>query len=182
MAFQYLKRIFKKAGEGLWTISCSARTRGTCFKLKDDGFRVGIMKKFIILRIARHWNSLSREVVDAPVSHPWKCLRPAWMELWATWSYGSCPWPWRRGWNCVIFKVPFKLKHSMILVFPTMRYLNSVQGPAAASALWKKGKRWRGGDCWWRTTPFYHWLFITDTETQYLTLFFDSHTDSSHIR
>jgi len=29
---------------------------------------------------------------------PWKCSRPGWMGLWATWSSGRCPCPWQGGW------------------------------------------------------------------------------------
>jgi len=25
----------------------------------------------------------------------WKCSRPGWMGLWAAWSSGRCPCPWR---------------------------------------------------------------------------------------
>lgn len=25
----------------------------------------------------------------------WKCLRTGWMELWANWSSGTCPWQWQ---------------------------------------------------------------------------------------
>ncbi|KAK4826184.1 hypothetical protein QYF61_006128 [Mycteria americana] len=49
-AFQYLKGAYKKAGEGLFTRACSDRTRGNGFKLK---------------KVVRHWNRLSRGVVDA---------------------------------------------------------------------------------------------------------------------
>lgn len=34
----------------------------------------------------RHWNWLSREVLDAPPFHPWKCSRPG---LWSTWTRWS---------------------------------------------------------------------------------------------
>ena len=27
----------------------------------------------------------------------WKCSRPGWMGLWATWSSGRCPCPWQGG-------------------------------------------------------------------------------------
>jgi len=37
--FQSLKGAYKKAGEGLFTRSCSDRTRGNGFKLKEGRFR-----------------------------------------------------------------------------------------------------------------------------------------------
>jgi len=37
-AFQYLKRAYKKAGEGIFIRECSDRTRGDGFKLKEGRF------------------------------------------------------------------------------------------------------------------------------------------------
>jgi len=45
----------------------------------------------------------------------WKCSRPGWMELWATWSSGICPCSWQGDWNQMIFKVPSNPYHYMIL-------------------------------------------------------------------
>lgn len=30
------------------------------------------------------------------MAHSWKCSRPLWMGLWATWASGQCPCPWQR--------------------------------------------------------------------------------------
>ena len=66
-AFQYLKGADKKDGEGLFVRECSDRTRGNSFKLKEGRFRSDIRKKFLTVRVVRHWNRLPREVVDAPL-------------------------------------------------------------------------------------------------------------------
>ncbi|KFV43402.1 hypothetical protein N341_07359, partial [Tyto alba] len=34
------------------------------FKLKEDSFRLVIRKKFFTTRMVKHWNRLTREVVD----------------------------------------------------------------------------------------------------------------------
>lgn len=66
MAFQYVKRAYKKGRERLFTKACSGRTRDNSFKLKEGRFRLDIRKKCCMMRAVRHWNRLPREVVDAP--------------------------------------------------------------------------------------------------------------------
>jgi len=65
-AFQYLKGAYRKDGEGLFTRVCSDRTRANGCKLKDGRFRLDIRKKFVTIKVVKHWHRLPREAVDAP--------------------------------------------------------------------------------------------------------------------
>ena len=77
-AFYYLKRAYRKAGEGLFIRAGIKRRRENGFKLEEGRFRLGIRKKLFTERVARHWNGLLSKVVNAP---PWKHSRPDWMGL-----------------------------------------------------------------------------------------------------
>ncbi|PKU40357.1 hypothetical protein llap_9343 [Limosa lapponica baueri] len=102
---QYLKVIYKKAGEGLFTRQCSNRMRGNSFKLKEGRFRLDIRKKFFTVRVVRHWNRLPREAADAPSLEVFKTRLDG--------ALGGVP-AHGRGVG-MIFKVPSNLNHSMIL-------------------------------------------------------------------
>ena len=53
-AVQYLKGIYRKAGEGLFIQACSNKTRGNGFKLEEGRFRQDIRKKFFSAMVVRH--------------------------------------------------------------------------------------------------------------------------------
>jgi len=66
VAFQYLKRGYKKEGDRLFSRLCGNRTRENTFKLKEGRCRLDIRNKFLRIRVLRHWNRLPREAVEAP--------------------------------------------------------------------------------------------------------------------
>jgi len=66
VAFQYLKGAYRKDGDNLFRKACCDRTRCNGFKLREGGFKLDIRKKFFTMRVVKHWNGLSREVVEAP--------------------------------------------------------------------------------------------------------------------
>ena len=63
-AFQYLKGACQKDGHRLFTRTCKDRTSINDFILKEGRFILDIRKKFLTVRVMRHWNRLPREVVD----------------------------------------------------------------------------------------------------------------------
>ena len=64
MAFQYPKGAYRKAEEGLFIRAYSNKMRGNSFKVKQGRFRLDNRKKFFTVRVVRHWNRLSSEVVN----------------------------------------------------------------------------------------------------------------------
>ena len=66
MAFQYLKRAYRKAGEGLFIRACSDMMRENVFKLEEGRFRLDIRKKLFTEKVVRPWNRLPSEAVDVP--------------------------------------------------------------------------------------------------------------------
>ena len=63
VAFQYPKgwgEGHKKEGASRFSRACCGTTRGKGFALKEGTFRLDIGKKFITIRMMRHWNRLLR--------------------------------------------------------------------------------------------------------------------------
>lgn len=61
-AFQSLKGVYNRAGDGLFMRLSADKTSGNGFKLKLGRFRIDARKKFF----TRRWNRFHREAVDTP--------------------------------------------------------------------------------------------------------------------
>jgi len=85
-AFQYLKGVYRKDGEGLFRRLCSDRTGGNGCKLKEGIFRLDIRKKFFTMGVVKQWNRFPTEAVDAPLPGSvqgqtgWSSEQPGLME------------------------------------------------------------------------------------------------------
>ena len=56
----------KKEGDRPFNGVYGDRTKGNGFNLKEDRFRLHRRKKSFTVRVVRHWNRLSTDMVDAP--------------------------------------------------------------------------------------------------------------------
>jgi len=58
VTFHYLEGAYKKDREWLFIRACCNRTRCSDFKLKEGRFRLGIMREFFAMTVAKLWNRL----------------------------------------------------------------------------------------------------------------------------
>lgn len=94
--FQDLKETYKNNGEGLFTRTCSGRTRVNVFNLKEKRFRFGIRKKFIDCKGGEALAQVT----------PWKCSRSVGLGFEKSGVV--------KGWKWMIFKVTSSTSFSMV--------------------------------------------------------------------
>ena len=82
VAFQHLKGTYRKAREGLFVRAGNDWTRRNDFKLAEGRFILDIRRKFLTMRVVRHWNKVPRKVLDTLTLDVFKArLDGAWSNL-----------------------------------------------------------------------------------------------------
>lgn len=111
LCFSRERGLIKKMGTDFFRVCCD-RTRGGSFKLREGRFKLGIQKKFFLLRVVRHWHGLPRAVVDAPFLEALKVRLAGLCTACSSWR---CPCSVQRGCTGWSLKVPSNPKYWMIL-------------------------------------------------------------------
>lgn len=73
-----LREASRKDGEGFFSRECSDRARGKNFEVTER-LRLVIRKKFLPIRMVRHWQKLSMSFSKVWLLHAWKCSGSGWM-------------------------------------------------------------------------------------------------------
>lgn len=80
--------------------------------LKERSIALWIVCLCPSVRVVRHWDWLPWEVVDVPSLDMFRARLDG---IWAPWSRGRWPFPSKGSWKWMIFIVPSRLDHSVVL-------------------------------------------------------------------
>jgi len=70
--FKFLKGAYSESRTGLSSLVTGDRTREIGLKLQQGKFTLDISRNLFTGRVVKHWNRLSREVVELPSLHVFK--------------------------------------------------------------------------------------------------------------
>jgi len=113
-----LRRRRAEGGAQLCSLESSDRTRGNDSKLRHGRFRLNIKKHFFAKTVAKPWNRLPREVVDAPSLSVFKRhLNNVLNNLVSFWSALN----WSGCWTKMIVVGPCQIKY-FFLFYPILVY------------------------------------------------------------
>jgi len=102
VAFQFLKGAYKQERGWFFEWVGSDRTRGNCFRLKQERSRLDVKRKFFIQRVVKPWHRCPEKLW---MSHSWRHLRPGCIGSLSCWV----ALPMAGAWKWMVSSLPIQV-------------------------------------------------------------------------